>query len=113
MQLDPYLQGPYAPQLEELTAAKLEVVGELPRDLLGAFVRNGSNPYFSPRGRYHWFDGDGMLHAVHFETGQASYRNRFVRTRGLAQEIEAGGPLWTGISEPPDFENPRGPYKDT
>jgi carotenoid cleavage dioxygenase len=54
-----------------------------------------------------------MLHAVHFERGTATYRNRFVRTRALAAEIEAGEPLWTGIQEPPDLSNPRGPFKDT
>jgi carotenoid cleavage dioxygenase len=110
---EPYLSGNYAPQLEETTAQDLTVVGRLPDDLLGIFVRNGSNPRFAPKGRYHWFDGDAMLHAVHFEAGKATYRNRFVRTRGLAAEVEAGGPLWTGLQEPPDFANPRGPFKDT
>jgi carotenoid cleavage dioxygenase len=110
---EPYLAGNYAPTLDEITAADLAVVGKLPDDLAGVFVRNGSNPRFAPKGRYHWFDGDGMLHAVHFEAGRATYRNRFVRTRGLAAELEAGGPLWTGLSEPPDFANPRGPFKDT
>jgi carotenoid cleavage dioxygenase-like enzyme len=111
--LDPYLLGSYAPQLEEITADGLKVVGELPRDLEGIFVRNGANPRFIPTGRYHWFDGDGMVHAVHFEQGKATYRNRFVKTRGLADELAAGRPLWNGIMERPDLENPRGPFKDT
>src|SRR5438445_2161182 len=91
---EPYLAGNYAPQLEEISAANLAVVGRLPDDLAGTFVRNGSNPRFTPKGRYHWFDGDAMLHAVQFEAGRATYRNRFVRTRGLAAEIEAGHALW-------------------
>ena len=37
----------------------------------------------SRSGRYHPFDGDGMLHAMSFQDGQASYRNRFVRTKRL------------------------------
>jgi len=111
--LDPYLTGPYLPQLEEISATNLEVLGELPKDLRGIFVRNGANPRLTPKGKYHWFDGDGMLHAVQFEDGKASYRNRFVRTKGLLAELEAGEPLWTGIMEPPDFNNPRGLYKDT
>jgi carotenoid cleavage dioxygenase-like enzyme len=110
---EPYLGGNYAPQLDEITARDLRVIGRLPDDLVGIYVRNGSNPRFAPKGRYHWFDGDGMLHAVHFEAGRAVYRNRFVRTRGLSAELEAGGPLWTGLAEPPDFANPRGPFKDT
>ena len=109
----PYLTGNYAPQLEEISAPDLAVVGHLPADLSGIFTRNGSNPRFTPKGRYHWFDGDGMVHAVQLEAGKATYRNRFVRTRGLAAEIEAGEALWKGLEERPDFSSPRGPYKDT
>jgi carotenoid cleavage dioxygenase-like enzyme len=109
----PYLTGNYAPQPEEISAPDLAVIGHLPPDLCGIFTRNGSNPRFVPPGRYHWFDGDGMVHAVAFESGRATYRNRYVRTRGLAAEIEAGHALWKGLEERPDFANSRGPYKDT
>ena len=68
-------------------------------------------------GRYHPFDGDGMVHAIRFADGRASYRNRFVRTQGLAAELEAGAPLWAGIIEPPaksqrDGWGARGRMKD-
>lgn len=110
----PYLEGPYAPVLDEHTALDLKVVaGELPKDLEGHFVRNGANPRFAPKGRYHWFDGDGMVHGIELRDGKASYRNRFVRTDGLAAEVDAGAPLWTGILEPADFSNPRGVFKNT
>jgi carotenoid cleavage dioxygenase-like enzyme len=49
---------------------------------------------------YHPFDGDGMLHSVRFSGGKASYRNRFVRTRGFEEEQKAGRALWAGIHEP-------------
>ena len=26
---------------------------------------NGPNPRYRTEGRYHWFDGDGMLHGIH------------------------------------------------
>ncbi len=109
----PYLQGLYAPVLEEITARDLTVEGKLPDDLEGFFVRNGANPRLPPRGRYHWFDGDGMVHAVEIGGGKATYRNRFVQTEGLAAEMAAGRPLWTGILEPPDLQSPLGPFKDT
>jgi carotenoid cleavage dioxygenase-like enzyme len=52
-------------------------------------------------GRYHPFDGDGMLHSIRFHAGRASYRNRMIRTAGLRAELAAGEPLWAGIIEPP------------
>ena len=110
---NPYLEGNYAPIHNEITAHDLPVIGELPSDIEGMYVRIGSNPMFAPIGRYHWFDGDGMLHGIQFSNGSATYRNRWVRTEGLAADERAGKPLWTGIREPADFTRPGGPYKDT
>jgi carotenoid cleavage dioxygenase len=109
----PYLEGNYAPIQTEITAENLEVAGELPDDLAGMFIRTGSNPRFHPQGRYHWFDGDGMLHGLQIEEGKATYRNRYVRTKGLADDLAAGRSLRTGIMEQPDIANPDGPWKDT
>lgn len=110
---NPYLMGNYSPVDMEITAENLTVIGEIPRDLNGLYVRNGPNPQYAPQGRYHWFDGDGMLHAVHVRDGQVSYRNRWVRTEGFERESHAGGVVWTGIIEPLS-SNPRHmPLKDT
>lgn len=109
----PYLTGPFTPVQTEVTAEGLTVIGEVPKDLAGMYVRNGSNPRHAPRGRYHWFDGDGMVHGVHFQQGSASYRNRYVQTAALREETAAGHALWTGIMEPPDLRRPGGPFKDT
>ena len=98
---------------EEITAENLEVIGELPDDLAGMFIRTGSNPRFHPNGRYHWFDGDGMLHGLEIEDGSATYRNRYIRTKGLEDDLAAGRSLRTGIMEQPDVTNPDGPWKDT
>lgn len=115
--VSPYLAGNYAPVQAEITAAgaELKVAGAVPRDLAGIFVRTGSNPRFLPplRSRYHWFDGDGMLHGVEFRDGEVVYRNRFVRTRAFLAEAEAGEALWSGATERPDFQNPRGPFKNS
>jgi len=97
---NPYLMGPYAPVDEEISVADLEVVGEIPADLNGLYVRNGPNPRFPTEGRYHWFDGDGMLHAIHLEDGRATYRNKWIRTEGFEAENQADRSLWAGVAEP-------------
>ncbi len=38
----------------------------------------------SSLGRYHPFDGDGMIHMISLRDGKADYRNRFVQTKGLS-----------------------------
>ncbi len=80
-----------------MTTGALKVIGELPPDLSGMFVRNGTNPQHSPIAQYHCCDGDGMLHGVEINNGQATYRNRYVRTRGWNIEYERGKAVWSGI----------------
>ena len=97
----PYLNGAWTPQPEEVDAFDLDVVhGHLPADIDGIYLRNTENQIHEPLGRYHPFDGDGMIHQIDFERGTVSYRNRFVRTRGLHAEQEAGGSLWGGLADP-------------
>jgi carotenoid cleavage dioxygenase-like enzyme len=95
----PNLQGGFAPQATEADVPRLEVQGEIPRELAGTLYRNGPNPQFPPRGgeRYHWFDGDGMIHAISFAGGTAKYRNRWVRTRRFELERKAGKALFGGL----------------
>ena len=113
IELNPYLAGPYAAVDTEIDATDLPVIGEIPRDLDGVYLRNGPNPQFPPVGRYHWFDGDGMVHAVHFHDGKVSYRNRWVRTDAFERERAAGDVQWVGIMEPLR-DNPRDmPLKDS
>lgn len=96
---NPYMLDGYAPVDTEITAEDLEVIGEIPADLNGLYVRNGPNPKYRPNGRYHWFDGDGMLHALHFRDGTATYRNRWVETTGYSHDVEAGQALYAGMME--------------
>lgn len=95
----PYLNGAWTPNFDEYDADGLEVIGRIPEDLDGLYVRNTENPVHPPLGVYHPFDGDGMLHAIRFHGGTARYRNRFVRTKGFMAEQEAGRALWAGIAE--------------
>jgi carotenoid cleavage dioxygenase len=82
---------------------ELEVVGAIPPDLDGRLLRNGPNPATLPSDEttYHWFSGDGMIHAVSLADGKATgYRNRWVRTRTLASEMGTAPP--GGPAEPLD-----------
>ena len=101
---NPYLHGPYTPVVSEITAVDLKVTeGEIPGDLYGAYMRNGPNPIFEPRGDYHWFDGDGMVHGVYLRDGRASYIRKWVKTRALHDEIAQGKVELSGIMGPYDI----------
>ena len=94
----PMLKGNFAPIEDEMDVAALEVSGSIPPELSGLYLRNGPNPMFEPLGQYHWFDGDGMLHGIRLENGKASYRNRWVRSRGLDAEESAGRAIFGGMN---------------
>lgn len=110
-----YLEGNYAPVTEERTVelADMTVIGELPADLHGVYARNGPNQRFAPPGNYHRYDGDAMVHAVHFRDGRATYRNRWVRTAAFEEEEAAGRALWGGMLDPRRADRPDMPLKDT
>nr|QPD79367.1 carotenoid cleavage dioxygenase 4 [Impatiens walleriana] len=83
----------FAP-VDELPPSDCEVVyGSLPECLDGAYIRNGPNPQFLPRGPYHLFDGDGMLHVIRISKGRATLCSRYVRTYKFSVEREIGGPV--------------------
>jgi carotenoid cleavage dioxygenase len=111
---NPYLHGVYAPTTVETQAEELQVInGEIPKDLFGAYLRNGPNPVFKPRFNHHPFDGDGMLYGVYFKDGKASYRNRWIHTEAFIQEGKDGQAIWPGVMGPFDFKLPGFPIKDT
>lgn len=100
---NPFLLGNYAPVHEERTDEHLEVVGTVPTELSGRYLRIGPNPYTMPEGTYHWFVGDGMVHGVELRDGRANwYRNRWVRTPEIATALGAAQP--TGPT-PPMYES--------
>jgi carotenoid cleavage dioxygenase-like enzyme len=98
----PYRTGAWTPNFVEYDADELEVEGTIPEDLAGTYLRNTENPVHESIGRYHPFDGDGMLHSITFADGRAQYHNRIVRTLGLEAENESGHALWAGLAESPE-----------
>ncbi|KAF8033439.1 hypothetical protein BT93_D2139 [Corymbia citriodora subsp. variegata] len=98
--LDPrtVLSGNFAP-VDELPPTECEVLeGSLPRCLDGAYIRNGPNPQFVPRGAYHLFDGDGMLHSIRISSeGRAVFCSRYVKTHKYTVEHNLGSPVFPNI----------------
>ncbi|GJV06598.1 9-cis-epoxycarotenoid dioxygenase NCED6, chloroplastic [Tanacetum coccineum] len=85
------LEGNFAPVQECPVCHGLEVVGKIPFELSGIYLRNGANPYFKPKGGHQFFDGDGMIHAAKLgPNNNASYSSRFTRTNRLEQEVLLG-----------------------
>jgi carotenoid cleavage dioxygenase len=85
---NPFLQFPFGPIQMECDADDLVVEGEIPPELHGSLYRNGPNQRYAPRGEYHLFAGDGMVHAFHIKDGKASYNNRWVRTAKFNMEAK-------------------------
>jgi carotenoid cleavage dioxygenase-like enzyme len=80
-----HLTGNFRPVSDERTVLDLPVTGQLPGELRGSFLRNGPNPDGASA---HWFVGDGMVHGVRLEAGQALwYRNRWVQTDSFTQGL--------------------------
>lgn len=95
-----YLTGNYAPVRDILVNELVEVVeGSIPFDLDGMYCRNGPNPVYNSR-RYHWFDGDAMLHNLRFDgQGRAFYTNQYVPCEKYQIEQKIGESVFPGLGE--------------
>jgi carotenoid cleavage dioxygenase-like enzyme len=74
-----WLKGNFSPVTTEVTDTELEVIGQIPTDLKGRYLRNGPSPLNGHTDD--WFIGDGMIHGVELGDGKVNwYKNRFVQT---------------------------------
>lgn len=87
--IERYLEDNYAPVTRELTETDLTVVGTIPDELNGRYLRNGPNPMGEvDLATHHWFVGEGMVHGVRLAEGRAVwYRNRWVRSAEVAAAL--------------------------
>jgi carotenoid cleavage dioxygenase len=102
IQSNPYFfTGNYASLTEEYDIPALDIEGALPTELSGSLYRVGPNPQYVPRdNNYHWFSGDGMVHAFHIDKGRVSYSNRWTRTPKWQLEHAAGRALFGTFGNP-------------
>lgn len=80
----------------------LEVEGELPPELRGTLYRIGPARWdiYGERLR-HWFDGDGMVHALTLGGGEVRYRCRFVQQSAHVAEDRARRRLFGSFGTSP------------
>jgi len=92
-----YLRGFHSLELEREEPALLTVQGQVPAELRGTLYRIGPARHDIYGERLgHWFDGDGMVHAIELGDGPPRDLNRFVQHTRL------------GVSSPPADADPRG-----
>lgn len=73
------------------TVPRSEIRGRVPDSVRGTFLRIGPGRNRIGDDTFgHWFDGDGMMHALTFGADGAWYRNRYVRTPKYRKETAAG-----------------------
>ena len=74
------------------------VFGKAPADLKGSLYRNGpAQLSYGDQYASHWFDGDGLIHRIAIEDGQAVHQARFVETRKRREEQAAQAFLAPGF----------------
>ena len=96
-----FFTGNFAPLDKEVTLSALSIKGTIPAQLSGALYRVGPNPQYPPRDdHYHWFAGDGMVHAFFIDNGEVAYANRWARTPKWALENQAGRALFGTYGNP-------------
>ncbi|MEL6724333.1 MAG: carotenoid oxygenase family protein [Pseudomonadota bacterium] len=74
------------------------VYGKAPKDLTGSFYRNGPAQFqYGDQFASHWFDGDGLVHRIAIEDGQATHMARFVETKKRREELAESAFLAPGF----------------
>jgi carotenoid cleavage dioxygenase-like enzyme len=97
----PMFQGINAPSRIELDIHDLEVDGEIPAGLDGAFYRVAPDHQYPPRFLDDVpFNADGTISRFLFENGRVHLRHRYVRTERFEAERTAGRALYGKYRNP-------------
>jgi len=111
----PSFTGTNRPERFEADIADLEVEGDIPTEINGAFYRVQPDPQFPPRlGDDIAFNGDGQVSMFTFRNGRVDFRHRWVRTDKWKLENEAGHALFGAYRNPlTDDPSVKGRYRGT
>jgi carotenoid cleavage dioxygenase len=94
--------GFFSPSGVEAHVRHVPVIdGAIPADLDGTFYRVAPDPQFPPLAADDiWFNGDGIITAIHLKDGGISLKQRYVHTEKFKLEAEAGRPLFGAYRNP-------------
>jgi carotenoid cleavage dioxygenase-like enzyme len=111
----PSFTGPFAPVRIEADVEDLEIEGEVPSDIDGAFFRVQPDPKFPPKlGDDIAFNGDGMISQFRFRNGRVDIKQRWCQTDKWRLEKEAGKALFGAYRNPlGDDPSVKGRYRGT
>ena len=111
----PAFTGMNRPARFEADVRDLEVEGQIPTHLDGAFYRVQPDPQFPPRlGDDIAFNGDGQVTMFRFRNGKVDMLHRWVRTDKWKLEHEAGKSLFGAYRNPlTDDESVKGRIRGT
>ena len=94
-------RGYAAPVRIEGDVYDLEVDGQIPASLNGAYVRASADPQYPPRlGSDIFLNGDGMAHMVRLGNGHADLKMRYVQTEKFKLERAARRALFGAYRNP-------------
>ena len=97
----PSFTGFNTPSRIEADIADLDIEGEIPKELNGAFYRVQPDPQFPPLyGDDISFNGDGMITMFRFHDGKVDFKQRFAQTDKWKIEKEAGKALFGAYRNP-------------
>ena len=111
----PSYTGAFAPVRVEADVGDLEIEGDVPADLDGAFYRVQPDPKFPPLlGDDIAFNGDGMISMFRFRNGRVDFKQRWCHTDKWELEEKAGKALFGAYRNPlTDDPAVKGQYRGT
>jgi carotenoid cleavage dioxygenase len=97
----PTFTGLNEPQRFEADLLDLEVEGDIPAEIDGAFYRVQPDPQFPPKlGDDIYFGGDGAVSMFRIRNGSVDFKHRYVRTDKWKLERKAGRALFGAYRNP-------------
>lgn len=112
---NPGFQGALRTLRMEMDLHDVEVEGEIPEQLDGAFHRVNPDPQFEPKFENdQFFNGDGMASLFRFKDGKVDFKHRYIQTDKWKLENKAGKALFGAYRNPlTDDESVQGKIRGT